>query len=100
MRQAYYCQGLDLGSLSKGATDAQSGMTQLSTPLSAFNCDLSRVDQIGFQVRGVRWACSLHALSLPATVERSALGSPCPGTSLPPWTGILEAVVHRPFCAL
>ena len=49
--QAYYCQGLDLNSLSKGPTDAASGMQQLTTPLSAFNCDLSRVDQIGFQVR-------------------------------------------------
>ncbi|KAK9787725.1 hypothetical protein WJX73_002165 [Symbiochloris irregularis] len=45
--QKYYCQGLDLTSLAQGQTS--NGLVQLSTPLSAFNCDLSRVDQVGFQ---------------------------------------------------
>ena len=48
--QKYYCQGLELSSLSVGATS--NGLSQLSVPLSDFNCDLSRVQQLGFQVTG------------------------------------------------
>lgn len=44
--EKYYCQGLDLTSLSQGPTS--NGLVQLTTPLSAFNCDLSRVDQVSF----------------------------------------------------
>lgn len=48
--QQYYCQGLELSSLPAGATS--NGLTQLSVPLSSFNCDLARVQQLGFQVTG------------------------------------------------
>ena len=40
--QQYYCQGMDLNSLTMGAFDQQSQMQQLTTSLSSFNCDLSR----------------------------------------------------------
>ena len=40
----YYCQGLELSSLTMGTTS--NGLTQLTVPLSSFNCDLSRVDQV------------------------------------------------------
>lgn len=48
--QEYYCQGVQLDALAKGATS--NGMTQLTVPISQFNCDVSRVDQIGFQNTG------------------------------------------------
>ena len=48
--QMYYCTGLQLSSLSQGPTS--NGMTQLTVPISQFNCDLTRVDQIGFQNTG------------------------------------------------
>ena len=48
--QEYYCQGVQLDAMTQGATS--NGMTQLSVPLSQFNCDLARVDQIGFQNTG------------------------------------------------
>ena len=42
MVQQYYCQGMDLSSLTKGAMDAASGMQQLTASLSSFNCDLTK----------------------------------------------------------
>ena len=48
--QEYYCQGVQLDAMTRGATS--NGMTELSVPLSQFNCDLVRVDQIGFQNTG------------------------------------------------
>ena len=48
--QEYYCQGVQLDALTQGATS--NGMTQLTVPISQFNCDLTRVDQIGFQNTG------------------------------------------------
>lgn len=48
--QAYYCQGVQLDAMTKG--DTSGGMTQLTVPISQFNCDLTRVDQIGFQNTG------------------------------------------------
>ena len=48
--QEYYCQGVQLDTLTQG--DTSNGMTQLTVPISQFNCDVSRVDQIGFQNTG------------------------------------------------
>lgn len=45
--EEYYCQGQQLSSLAQGPSS--DGLTQLSAPLESFNCDLSRVDQVGFQ---------------------------------------------------
>lgn len=47
---AYYCTGLQLSSLT--ASDVSNGMTHLSVPISEFNCDLTRVDELGFQNTG------------------------------------------------
>ena len=46
----YYCQGFQVSSLTTGAVS--NGMTQVSIPISQFNCDLTRVDQLGFQNTG------------------------------------------------
>lgn len=48
--QEYYCAGVLLDSLTRGPTS--NGMTQLTVPIAQFNCDLARVDQIGFQNTG------------------------------------------------
>ncbi|KAL3157021.1 hypothetical protein ABBQ38_001272 [Trebouxia sp. C0009 RCD-2024] len=48
--QEYYCTGVLLDSLPRGPTS--NGMTQLTVPIAQFNCDLGRVDQIGFQNTG------------------------------------------------
>lgn len=42
--EQYYCQGQQLTSLTRGSTS--DGLTQLTVPLSQFNCDLDRVDQV------------------------------------------------------
>ena len=42
--QQYYCQGQELTSLQQGTTS--DGLVQLTVPLSDFQCDLSRVDQV------------------------------------------------------
>lgn len=48
--QEYYCQGFQVSSLTTGAVS--NGMTQVTIPISQFNCDLTRVDQLGFQNTG------------------------------------------------
>lgn len=47
---AYYCTGLLLTSLTAGAVS--NGMTQLTVPISQFDCDLTLVDELGFQNTG------------------------------------------------
>eukprot|EP00891_Asterochloris_glomerata_P000903 jgi/Astpho2/903/Aster-00744 len=46
----YYCQSQQTTSLTKGQT--MNGFTQFTVPLSTFDCDLTRVTDIGFQNTG------------------------------------------------
>ena len=43
----YYCTGLQLCSLT--VSDVSNGLSHLTVPISQFNCDLPRVQELGFQ---------------------------------------------------
>lgn len=47
----YYCQGFQVSSLTTSDVTSN-GLTHVTIPISQFNCDLTRVDQLGFQNTG------------------------------------------------